>query len=267
MRQDDQTGSDQSDSAHADKNDYWKIEENSMQRIIRHIIRSFGLVERILRDRLDYFAETNRSQKLPGTIGKLLTVTVLGFAVVGFVAGLSGRNLVQALTSTVKLPFLFLASGLICLPTLYYFSVLFGSRLRFLQTITLILTAQTVSATLTLGFTPISLLFWVSGADSLFLVALNSAVLGLSAALGLIFLVQGVLYIQEVQPPSAITFFTWTKMLVKGTLRSLVLMGWLAIYGLVGAQLSWMLRPFFGVPLQGNSFWSSMSNMILQLLR
>jgi hypothetical protein len=145
--------------------------------------------------------------------------------------------------------------------------VLFGSRLRFLQTITLILTAQAVSATLTLGFTPISLLFWISGADSLSLVALNAAVLGLSAVLGLIFLIQGALYIQERQPPSEIRFFRWVKMLVKGALRSAVLMGWLAIYGLVGAQLSWMLRPFFGVPLHGSSFWSSMYNMALGLLR
>lgn len=238
-----------------------------MQCIVRHIVQSFGLVERILRNRLDYFTETNRGEQLPATIGKLLTITLLGFAVVGFVAGLSGRDLGQALVSAVKLPFLFFTGGLICLPTLYYFSVLFGSRLRFLQAIVLILTAQTVSATLALGFTPISLLFWVSGADPLFLVALTAAVLGLSAALGLIFLVQGALYIQEIQPPSEITFLVWAKMLIKGTLRSLVLMGWLAIYGLVGAQLSWMLRPFFGVPLGGSDFWSSMNNLVLELLR
>ena len=84
--------------------------------------------------------------------------------------------------------------------------------------------------------------------------------------LGLIFLVQGMLYIQEVQPPDKITFFTWGWMFVKGTFRSLVLTGWILVYGLVGTQLSWTLRPFFGVPLGGQDFWSSMGNIVVRLL-
>lgn len=234
---------------------------------MRHIVQPFTIVERVLRDRTAYFAEVSRGEGLPGKIADLLTVTVLGLAIFGFVAGLSGRDIVQALISTIKLPFLFLASGVICLPTLYYFSVLFGSRLRFLQTITLILTAQTVTAALSLGFAPISVLFWLSGSESLFLVALNAAMLGLAATLGLIFLVQGVLYIQEAQPPDPITFFTWVWMFIKGTLRSLVLAGWIVVYGLVGTQLSYTLRPFFGVPLGGHDFWSSVGNIIAGLLR
>jgi hypothetical protein len=234
---------------------------------MHHLIQAFAIIERVLRDRVAYFAELGRGERLPAKIADLLSVTALGLAVFGFVAGLSGRDLAQALVSTVKLPGLFLASGLICLPTLYYFSVLFGSRLRFLQTVTLILTAQAVAAVLALGFAPISLLFWLSGSEPMFLVALNTGVLGLTAGLGLIFLVQGTLYIQELQPPQSITFFTWIWLFIKGTLRSLVLASWLVVYGLVGMQLSWTLRPFFGVPLGGSSFWSSMGNVIVALLR
>ena len=234
---------------------------------MRRILQPFAIVERVLRDRIAYFAEIGRGEKLPAKIADLLAITVFGLAVFGFVAGLSGRDIAQALISTVKLPFLFLASGVICLPTLYYFSVLFGSRLRFLQTITLILTAQTVAAILSLGFAPISLLFWLSGSEPLFMVALNTAVLGLAAGLGLIFLVQGALYIQEAQPPDKITFFTWAWMFIKGTLRSLVLAGWMVVYGLVGTQLSYTLRPFFGVPLGGHDFWSSVGNVIVGLLK
>ena len=234
---------------------------------MRRIIQPFAIVERVLRDRIAYLAEIARGQELSRKIADLLAVTLFGLAVFGFVAGLSGRNIAQALVSTVKLPFLFLASGVICLPTLYYFSVLFGSRLRFLQTITLILTAQTVTAVLSLGFAPISLLFWLSGSEPLFMAALNTAVLGLAAGLGLIFLVQGALYIQEVEPPDKITFFTWVWMFIKGTFRSLVLAGWIAVYGLVGTQLSWTLRPLFGVPLGGHDFWSSLGNMMVSLLK
>ncbi|MBN1886903.1 MAG: hypothetical protein JW850_02900 [Thermoflexales bacterium] len=244
-----------------------------MRRIIQLFVRPFAIVERVLRNRIAYFAELGHGEGLPGKIADLLSVTTLGLAIFGFVAGLSGndvvplRNGVQAFVSAIKLPFLFLASGLICLPTLYYFSVLFGSRLRFLQTVALILTAQAVAAVLAVGFAPISLLFRLSGSEPLFLVALNVGVLGLAAGLGLIFLVQGVLYIQETQPPQSITFFTWIWLFIKGAFRSLVLAGWIAIYGLVGAQLSWTLRPFFGVPLGGHGFWSSMANVMAGLLR
>ncbi len=235
--------------------------------IMHSVFHSFAIVERVLRDRLAYFADIGRGEQLPGKIGDLLTVTTVGLAVFGFVAGLSGRDIVQACISVIKLPFLFFASGLICLPTLYYYSLLFGSRVRFLQTITLILTAQTVTAVLALGFAPISLLFWLSGSEPLFLVALNIAALGLAAGLGLIFLVQGMLYLQEVQPPPQVTFLTWIWLLLKGTFRSLVLAGWLVIYSLVGAQLSWTLRPFFGVPLHGHDFWSSLYQIIAGLLK
>ena len=234
---------------------------------MRRIIQPFDIVERVLRDRFTYFAEIARGQALPHKISDLLAVTIFGLAIFGFVAGLSGRNLAQALVSTVKLPLLFLASGVICLPTLYYFSVLFGSRLRFLQTVTLILTAQTVAAVLALGAAQISLLFLISGSELAFLMALNVGVLGLAAGLGLIFLVQGALYVQEVQPPDRITFVTWTWMLIRGAFRSLVLTAWIVVYGLVGTQLSYTLRPFFGVPLGGHDFWSDMGSLITSLVR
>ncbi len=235
---------------------------------MHRVIRSFAIVEHILRQRIVYFVEISCGEKLGPKIGDLLTITVLGLGVFGFIAGLSGHDVVQALISAVKFPALFLFSGLVCLPTLYYFSILFGSQIRFLQTITLILSAQAVSAVLLLGFAPISALFWLSGAQALFLVALNAGILGLAVTLGLIFLVQGVLYVQEAYPPDSTTFSTWIwiRLLVKGATRSLVLIGWLAIYGLVSVQLSWMLRPFFGVPLHGHNFWSSMNNLILGLL-
>jgi len=234
---------------------------------MRRIIQPFNIVERVLRDRISYFAEIARGEALLHKIGELLAITTFGLAVFGFVAGLSGRSLAQALVSAVKLPYLFLASGVICLPTLYYFSVLFGSRLRFLQTVTLILTAQTVAAVLALGAAPISLLFLISGSELEFLVALNVGVLGLAAGLGLIFLVQGALYIHQVQPPDKITFWTWAWLLMRGTFRSLVLIVWIVVYGLVGTQLSYTLRPFFGVPLTGHDFWSSMGSLMTGLLR
>lgn len=231
-----------------------------------YIPQSFAIVERILRSRTAHFADTHEKEALPGLIGKLSVVTVAGFAVFGFVLGLSGGSLIRAAASALKLPFLFVASGLICLPTLYQFSVLFGSPLHFLQTWALILTAQAISAALALGLAPIILLFWISRAVPLLLVALNAAALGLSAIVGLIFFVQGVLYIQETEPLDKIPLFRWIGMFFKGPFRSLVLTGWLFVYGVVGARTSWTLRPFFGVPLHGRSFLDSVYNLVFRLL-
>lgn len=233
--------------------------------MLKHLLRAFAIVERILRARTAYFAEIGQNQDLPDKILRLLILIALGFGLFGCVVGLSGRTLGPALLAVVKLPFLFLLSGLICLPTLYYFSVLFGSRLRFLQIVTLILTAQAVSAVLALGLTPISLLFWISGADPVFLALLNIGALALCATLGLIFLVQGALYANESQPPERMTFTGWVRLFARGGVRSLVLMGWLLLYGLIGAQLSYALRPFFGVPLEGSDFFSSVGYAVLRL--
>lgn len=233
-----------------------------MRAFLRHLAQSFSLVEHVLRNRCAYFAEIAEQDDLVGKILRLLTVEGVGFCVAGFVLGLSGRQLLPAVFAILKLPLLFFLAGLICLPTLYYFSIVFGARLRFLQTVTLILTSQTVSAVLILGTTPISLLFLFSGAEPVFLTLLNIGLLGLASALGLIFLVQGALYIQELQPPETFTWATWPLLLLRGNLRSVVLLGWLVIYGLVGAQMSWALRPFFGAPLDGHDFFSAFESAL-----
>ncbi|MBN2003689.1 MAG: hypothetical protein JXA21_10065 [Anaerolineae bacterium] len=233
-----------------------------LRQLARHLAQSFSLVEFVLRNRCAYFAEIAAQNDLIGKTLRLLTVEGVGFCVAGFVLGLSGRLILPAVFAMLKLPLLFLLAGVICLPTLYYFSIVFGARLRFLQTITLILTSQTVSAVLILGTTPISLLFLFSGAEPVFLTLLNIGLLGLASVLGLIFLVQGALYIQETQPPETFGWATWPALLLKGNLRSVVLLGWLAIYGLVGAQMSWALRPFFGVTLDGHDFFSALNSAI-----
>jgi hypothetical protein len=219
-----------------------------MRQVIGYMAQSPALVARILRDRTAHFRQTRQRETLPGTIASLGFVTVTGFAALGFAMGLSGGSVVQALSSALKLPTLFLVAGLASLPAFYQFSTLSGSRLCLLQTIAMLLTSQGISATLALGFVPIVLLFWISGADPDVLVALNLVALGSSTAVGMVFFLQGVPYAQEAEPPDRITMPTWIGMFFHKTPCSFVLAIWLVIYALVGAQLGWALRPFFGVP-------------------
>ncbi|MBN1318811.1 MAG: hypothetical protein JXA42_25245 [Anaerolineales bacterium] len=229
--------------------------------LLKSFIWSFSIIEWVLRDRLDYFYETGQDKKQNTAILRLLFVSVVAFHLVGFVGGLSGRDFFQAFYSAIKLPYLFLICGLICLPTCYYFGLLFGSRLHIKQIITIILTSQAVTATLALSLTPISILFLLSGTNSQTMVILNCCGLGLVTFLGVVFLIQGLLVAQQPEPVLTANVFTWLVMFAAGGFRSIFFLLWLVVYGLVGAQLSWTLRPFLGIPFNEIGFWNSLLEM------
>ena len=98
----------------------------------------------------------------------------------------------------VKLPLLFLLTLLICLPTLYFFNLLYGSQLTVQQTTALIMAAITVTGALTLSFASITLFLWMSvGEQYTILILLNVVVLAVGSWRGLVFLRQGMHYVQK----------------------------------------------------------------------
>ncbi len=203
----------------------------------------------------------------------MLVVTLLGLGLFGAAMGLTS-GLPWALTSSIKLPLVFCASLLICLPTLYYFSLLVGGRLTLLQTIALILTALTVTAVLSLGFALISLFFHFTGSGYSFMVALNVVMLAVSAGAGLLFLVQGALYMDQTAPPAHVSLSGWFGFFLTGGARSAVLVSWVLIFGFIGLQMGWTLRPFLGAPgsdfvlmrpVEG-SFYQSFLGVVEQVL-
>lgn len=218
---------------------------------MQRLARAFAIVERILRDRTAHFAEIRQRQALPSKIGDMLIVSLLGLGLFGAAMGLTS-GLPWMLASLVKLPLLFLTSLGICLPTLYYSSLLVGGRLTFSQTVAVLLTALTVTSTLNLGFALISLFFRFSGSGYAFVVVLDVLMLAVSGSAGLIFLIQGALYLEQGDPPEHVNFWRWLRFFFAGGARSLVLMSWIGIFGVVGTQMGWTLRPFFGAP--GTSF-------------
>ena len=64
---------------------------------------------------------------------------------------------------------LFLATLMVCSPTLYFFNLIFGSNQSLTQNFALILTAITVTAVLSLSFTPIVLFFVLTTSSYQFL--------------------------------------------------------------------------------------------------
>lgn len=198
------------------------------------MIRQLGIVESILRNRLDFFHEIRDGIDLPSKLRAMVIASLTFFAIYGAIMG-STHSVWQALSSAVKLPVLFLATLFICAPTLYFFNVLFGSDQRLRQNIALILTAITVTAVLLLSFAPITLFFLLTTSQYQFFKLLNVGIFSIAGIMGVRFLSQGMRVVAGVSGEGE---------------RSLrwVLRLWMFLYAFVGSQLAWTLRPFIGAP-------------------
>src|SRR5215471_3515042 len=142
------------------------------------------IVERILRDRDSVWRQVVEERRLGRMTGGMFLTSLVCLAAYGAVLGAS-HSWQQAASSAVKLPLLFLATLIICLPTLYLFNLIFGARLGMLQAITLIMVCITVISVLALAFAPISLFFLITANDYEFFKLLNVAILVLAAIVGL----------------------------------------------------------------------------------
>jgi hypothetical protein len=247
------------------------------------------VIERILRDRDGIWNQVIEERGLKQLNVQMLASSAVSLACYGAVLGAS-NGFLQAISSAIKLPLLFLATLAICLPTLYLFNLLFGARLSMMQAVTLIMVSITVTAVLSLAFAPISLFFLISAHSYSFFKLLNVAILVLAAVVGLRFLTSGMAYLNTHQRQVAAD-------LEAAEVRELALVGagagsdespadgngaipagsvpqqlpraqpigvtaqasqrpasmtllyiWILLFGFVGTQLAWTLRPFFGSP-------------------
>ncbi len=164
----------------------------------------------------------------------MLISSIAFFALYGAVMG-STASLFQALSSAVKLPILFLATLVVCSPTLYFFNLVFGSNQSLTQNFTIILTAITVTAVLLLSFSPIVLFFLLTTSHYQFFKLLNVGVFTIAGFVGVHFLSQGMRVVSDGGKEGA------------GARRNVVRL-WILIYAFVGSQMAWTLRPFIGAP-------------------
>lgn len=216
------------------------------------------VIERILRDRDGIWEQIKTEYRLNTLIVQMIASSTVALACYGLVLGFSNGAL-QALTSAIKLPVLFFLTLAICLPTLYLFNLLFGARLSVRQALALVLVAMTVTAMLTTAFAPISLFFLITAPSYAFFKLLNVAIMMLTGVVGISFLLSGMrslnrLATAESAPGPADTVPNAEAQSVEAprAAERPVSMGllyiWIVLYGFVGTQLAWTLRPYFGDP-------------------
>ena len=207
------------------------------------------VIERILRDREGIWRQISSEYRLNALIGQMLGSSTIALACYGIVLG-SSNGILQAISSAIKLPILFLLTLAICLPTLYLFNLVFGARLSIQQAMALVMTAITVTSMLTLAFAPISLFFWITAPNYEFFKLLNVAILTLTGVVGLSFLLNGMRRMNALNapPPPPESADAAKPERVEPPVNMSLLYLWVVLYGFVGTQLAWTLRPFFGDP-------------------
>ena len=199
--------------------------------------------------------------------------------------GTSGPGVLQAVSSAVKLPLLFFLTLFVTLPSLYVFNALIGSRLRIDSVIRLLMGMIVVTLAVLASLVPIILFFSMSTSNYLFIKLLTVVFAGIAGLLGLSFLMrtlsrlngamgsaapdQGAMpaVVAETGPPPPPPLETPVTPKRPRT-PYLIFSIWVIAFGLVGVQMSWLLRPFIGSP--DNEFaWlrARESNFFLDMIR
>ena len=194
----------------------------------------------------------------------------------------TGATALQLVASTLKVPLLFGLTLVVTLPSLYVFNALVGSRLTVDVTLRLLVAALGVMLAVLASLGPIVAFFSLSTSSYPFMLLVNVAVFAASGTLGCLFLLQTlqrlsvppdttrtkpepvseVDAVTPLPPPSELAVLPETVVSEHeepGALDPLegqvlhdhvktVFRCWVFLFGLVGAQMGWVLRPFLGNP-------------------
>mgnify|MGYP001041400022 CR=1 FL=1 len=197
-------------------------------------MNNLSIIETILRDRKTFFLEIREGKGLAHKMRAMLISSAAFFALYGAVMG-SSHSLWQALGSAAKLPLLFLATLIVCAPTLYFFNLNFGSNQSLSQNVALMLTTITVTSVLLLSFAPVVTFFLLTTSHYQFFKLLNVGVFAISGLVGVTFLSHGM---------QVVSYGGSERVAARRTVVWL----WIVLYAFVGSQMAWTLRPFVGAP-------------------
>ena len=196
----------------------------------------FSVMPELLRNPDAFFQNVQKDDNIKGKALTLFLVSIFSFMVYGFMIGLA-KSPLQAVSSALKIPILFLSTMAFCLPALYFFSLaLLGTPLRMIQVLTVVLFGISVTAFLLLGLAPVTLFFVLTSTNYAFFQLLAVGFVGLSSLIGVYFLWRGMTSVETTHDDNL------------KNLGNRILILWIVLYGFVGTQMTWRLSPFIGKP-------------------
>lgn len=176
-----------------------------------------------------FFEDRNERESRQLIIYQLLTICVLTF-LYGVVMG-SYHSVLQSLAAGVKVTFLFLCAILICFPSFFVIQQVLGSKMTLRQMILIILSGFVLTSSIAFSFSPIIILFQLTGGNYHFLQLLHVVIFLFSGVFGMRLMVEALKFAcekKEIYPQTGVTVFRI----------------WIIILAFVGIQLAWNLRPF-----------------------
>lgn len=207
----------------------------------------------------------------PLSLQKILLIGIAASSVHGFTMGLyawldrGGDGLLQCLLSALKVPLLFLVTGIITLPSLLVFSQLLALPLRAAVVAREAAMLMALSSITLASLSPVLAFFSLNTGSYPFIVLLNVLFFTIAGSIGLARLARG-LHVSmdepaaellplttdpEVEaaegepPPAARRSVSPRRQANKG---AALLRLWFVVFALVGCQSAWMLRPFVLAP-------------------
>jgi hypothetical protein len=226
----------------------------------------------------------------------LLLGAIYGLGVGGYAAFRGAdRAWMQLLASAMKVPLLFLLTLLVTFPSLYVFAALQRLPLDMRNTLRLLLMTIVVHLTILASLAPVFAFFAASTESYAFMLVLNVLFFVIGGLLGLMVLrkATNAMFtptpnVEEAKPEAAADASApWpaggpppgsppvapraaaTLRQRDGSDRARRLLGlWGLVYGVVGAQMGWLLRPFLGSPdLPFTWFRPREDNVLVGILR
>jgi hypothetical protein len=210
--------------------------------------------------------------------GFLIVINLLGgiygvcMGVFSLTAGGSGHAL-QILAASVKTPALFLLTLLVTFPSLYVFNALVGSRLLLPATLRLLIASLAVMLAILSSLGTVVAFFSFTTTSYPFMILLNVTVFSIAGMLGLSFLLQTLHRMTIADAAAAETPPEISGPLEKAAAQidvphvKTVFRIWIIVFGLVGAQMAWVLRPFIGNPSQAFTwFRAPQSNFFVAVM-
>lgn len=183
--------------------------------------------------------------------------------------GVTHDAFMQLMASTLKFPLLFGLTLLITFPSLYVFNAIVGSRLTVLSVARLLISMIAVMMAVLASLGPILVFFSASTTSYPFMKVLNVVMASIAGFLGLAFLLRTLGRLAIAQRPAPLPIdppqtdspsdqqappspdqSSALDSLHNATdeKAALVFRIWVVVFSIVGAQMSWVLRPFIGSP-------------------
>jgi hypothetical protein len=264
-------------------------------------MRGLRELDRILRGDATA-ADALRRDGLAVPLGPVLGANVLlamTYGVCMGVYGLSGRpepEFRHLIADVVKVPALFFLTLVVTFPSLYVFNALVGSRLGPVELARLMAAALAVTVAVLSAFGPIVGFFSLTTTSYPFVVLLNVATFAVAGGFGSAFLLRTLEKLtapppppppaddvpvvdpgpggEGPPPPLARAVRATPPPPPREVNVRVVFRVWLVVFALVGAQMSWVLRPFVGNPNtpfawfrpRESSFFESVAQAVRSLL-